>query len=245
MHPESPTRRVQRVRHELRRREVAVVRVEPLGPGFLAITFGGESLDGFTSLSFDDHVKFLLDDGAGGQAGRDYTPRAFDAARRELTIEFALHGEGLASSWARQARVGSRATIGGPRGSMIIPTDYPWHLLVGDETALPAVRRRLEELPADARAIVLLQVEARDRLPPAPRAGLEVRWLDDGEALVAALQALELPPGAGFAWAAGEAAVMARLRRVLLEEKQHPKEAMRVAAYWKRGASAHHENLES
>jgi NADPH-dependent ferric siderophore reductase len=239
-----PVRRVERVRHEVRRRELEVLRVEPLGPGFLSLTFGGEALEGFVSMSFDDHVKFFVDDGAGGMTGRDYTPRAYDAGKRELTIEFALHGEGAASDWARQARVGSRATIGGPRGSMIIPTDYAWHLLIADDTALPAVRRRLEELPADARVTVLLQVEAADRLPMPARAGLDVQWLDHGDALVAALQALPLPAGEGFVWAAGEASVMARLRRVLQEEKAHPKEAMRVAAYWKRGASGHHENLE-
>ena len=67
--------------------------------------------------------------------------------------------------------------------------------------------------------------------------------MDSAEALLAAVRAIELPPGEGYAWAAGEASNMAALRRVLADEKQHPREAMRVAAYWKRGASAHHENL--
>lgn len=240
----SPTRRVQRVRHELRRREVAVTRVEPLGPGFVAITFGGESLADFVSDAFDDHVKFMLDDGEAEPARRDYTPRRFDRARCELTIEFALHGEGRASDWARRARPGQPATIAGPRGSMIIPTDFDWHLLAGDATALPAIHRRLEELGPDTRTIAIVQLaDVADRRAFATAARLELQWVDDADALVAALARLPLPSGEGFAWAAGEAATMARLRD-LLRDKGQPREAMRVAAYWKRGLSAHHENLD-
>ncbi|MBQ1761393.1 MAG: siderophore-interacting protein, partial [Aquincola sp.] len=197
--PTLPTRRVQRVRHELRRRELTVLRTEPLGPGFVAITFGGEALADFVSLGFDDHVKFILpgDTPDAEPMRRDYTPRRFDAARRELTIEFALHGHGAASDWARQARPGDAATIGGPRGSMVVPTDYDWHLLVGDATALPAVHRRLEELPAGTRAIVRLLVAEADRRPLTSAATLDLQWLDTPELLLQALQAQPLPAGEG------------------------------------------------
>jgi NADPH-dependent ferric siderophore reductase len=238
----SPTRRVQRVRHELRRRDLTVVQVDRLSPGFTSITFGGDELDGFLSASFDDHVKFMLGDGDDA-VRRDYTPRRFDPATRRLTIEFALHGHGAASEWARHAAVGQRATIGGPRGSLIIPTDYAWHLLAADATGVPAIRRRLEELPAGARATVLVQLEEADRLPFASAAEVDLHWVSTAADLVAAIERLALPSGEGFAWAAGEAAAMATLRKALVAKGQ-PKEAMRVAAYWKRGASSHHENLE-
>lgn len=244
METQIPTRRVQRVRHELRRRALQVVRTERLGAGFVSITFGGEELEGFLSASFDDHVKFMLDEGSDDAVRRDYTPRRHDAAARELTIEFALHGHGRASEWARQARVGDRALVGGPRGSFIVPLDYDWHLLAGDTTALPAIRRRLEELPAGAHAIVVVQAEPGDRLPFATQARLDLHWVSAPEELLATVSGLALPAGEGFAWAGGEAAVMAALRGVLRDTHGIPKEAMRVAAYWKRGASAHHENLE-
>jgi len=240
----SPSRRVQRVRHELKRRDLRVARVEALSPGFAAVTFAGPSLSDFASDSFDDHVKLMLDTGGAEPARRDYTPRRFDRAACELTIEFALHGEGAASDWARQARAGQEAVVGGPRGSMVIPVDWDWHLLAGDDTALPAIRRRLEELPAGSRVTVVAQADAADRLPFATQARLDLHWVDSDEAMLAAVRALPLPAGEGFAWAAGEAAAMARLRQVLREEKGIAKEAMRVAAYWKRGATAHHENLE-
>ncbi len=134
----TPVRRIQRVRHELLMRDLEVVRVERASPHFASITLHGESLASFRSDSFDDHVKLFF----GETDRRDYTPRAFDRERRELTIEFALHGEGAACNWASQATVGQRLVVGGPRGSMVIPTDYDWHLLIGDASALPAVHRR-------------------------------------------------------------------------------------------------------
>jgi NADPH-dependent ferric siderophore reductase len=244
MMEQSKSKTVQRVRHELHRREVVVARVEALGAHFAAITFRADALAGFLSLSFDDHVKFMFEGEDGEQVRRDYTPRRFDAQARELTIEFALHGDGAASDWARRAQPGDAAVIGGPRGSMIVPMDYDWHLLIGDASALPAIRRRLEELPAGARAIVVAAVGEEDRLPFAGAASAAVQWVDDADALVEAVRALDLPPGEGFAWAGGEAAAMRRLREVLALDKALPKEAMRVSAYWKRGVADHHENLE-
>lgn len=245
-----PASRVQRVRHDTKRRELEVVRVHELSPHFRSVTFGGEALDGFVSASFDDHVKFILGAAAGAGEGaapvmRDYTPRHFDAATRELTLEFALHGDGPAADWAALARPGMRATVAGPRGSFIVPTDFDWHLLVGDETALPAITRRLEELPAGTRAIVLAQVgDALDRRRFTSAADVSVQWLSRSDELLAAVRALALPAGEGYAWCAGEAGAMAALRRVLVDEKGHDRRAIRAAAYWKQGAVAHHENLE-
>lgn len=242
--PASTQRRIQRIRHELRRRELQVLRVQRISPHFASITFGGESLADFASAGFDDHVKFMLDGPPGTEpVRRDYTPRRFSTAARELTIEFALHGHGPAAAWAAQAAPGMAATIGGPRGSMVVPTDYDWHLLAGDAAALPAIHRRLEELPAGTRAIVRLQVEAADRRALHSAAALDLQWLDSPEALLQSLQALALPAGEGFAWAGGEATLMARVRDLLLRDKGHPKEAARISAYWRAGAAGFHEDL--
>lgn len=240
---EHPDTSVRRVRHELKLRDVAVARIEPLGAGFAAVTFAGDDLADFTSLSFDDHVKFMFADDAGAQVRRDYTPRRFNREARELVIEFALHGDGKAANWARRAAVGRRAVIGGPRGSMIVPVALDWHLLAGDATALPAIARRLEELPAGSRALVLAHADAADRRAFASAADVDLRWFDTADALVADLRALALPAGRGFAWGAGEASSMARVRQAL-NEKGVPREATRVSAYWKRGVAEHHEHLE-
>jgi NADPH-dependent ferric siderophore reductase len=245
MENSSPARRVQRVRHEIRQRDVEVAAVRPLGASMLSITFRGDALQDFVSASFDDHVKFIFPDLSGAQERRDYTPRHFDREACELTIEFARHGDGKASGWATRAAIGDRAVIAGPRGSMIIPADYDWHLLVGDETALPAIHRRLEELPAGVKALVIVQLaDPADRHELRSNAQLRVQWVDTPDELIAAVRAAALPDGEGFAWGAGEAAMMRRLRDILGAEKGVPKEAIRVSAYWKSGSSSYHQDLD-
>jgi NADPH-dependent ferric siderophore reductase len=234
---------VQRVRHELRIRDVRVARIAPLGDSFLSITFRSEAFDGFVSSSFDDHVKFMFDGADGEQVRRDFTPLWYDPVARELTLEFALHERGAASDWARAAAVGQPAIIAGPRGSMIIPEHQDWHLLAGDRSALPAIRRRLAELPAGSRAIAVIAANGADRLPPASQAQLDLRWVDSDTELLEVLRALAVPPGEGFAWFAGEAGTAKQVRALLLEEKGMARDAMRVSAYWKQGVADHHENL--
>jgi NADPH-dependent ferric siderophore reductase len=249
LQPLSPTAmrpsRVQRVRHELKRRALTVLRVGQPSPRVRSVTFGGNDLMDFVSLSFDDHLKLFLpaDDGAAPVA-RDYTPRHFDPVARELTLEFALHGDGPAAAWAAQARPGESVHMGGPRGSFIIPTDLDWHVLVGDHSALPAIARRLEELPAGAAVIAVLQVpHPADRRALTTAAALQLHWVSDAAGCLATVRGLNLPAGEGFAWCAGEASSMAALRQVLVHEKGLDRHAMRVAAYWKQGAVAHHETL--
>ena len=186
----------------------------------------------------------MIETPAGESVRRDYTPRRFDPSRCELTIDFALHGDGVASDWARGATVGHNAVIGGPRGSMVVPKDYDWHLLAGDATAAPAIGRRLAELPAGAHAIVVAQLDdlAPLELGSCP-AHVAVQQVATGSAMVEAINAVALPPGQGYAWCAGEARVMAQVREILVADKGHPRESMRIAAYWKRGAADFHEDL--
>ncbi|MBQ1784198.1 MAG: siderophore-interacting protein [Gammaproteobacteria bacterium] len=238
-----PTR-IQRIRHDLHYRPVVVARVAPLSPSFVSITFTGDALADFRSDSFDDHVKFMFKDPGGESLMRDYTPRHVDLLRRELTIEFALHGDGMAANWARQAQVGDEAIIAGPRGSVIVPMDYDWHLLIGDSTALPAIHRRISELASGQRILVLAQVDhPEDRRQFDSDSALDIQWVTDHEALLEATAALPWPQGEGFVWAAGESSTMMKLRTLLTENKQHPPEAMRIAVYWRRGKANVHEQL--
>jgi NADPH-dependent ferric siderophore reductase len=257
---DDPYPEIRRVRHELKLRELEVVDVRRVSPHLAAVTVRGDALADFASLSFDDHVKLFFDGGDGAEpVRRDYTPRRFDREARTLTLEFALHGddagndagddgkdgadEGAASRWARNAAAGQRLTVGGPRGSMILPMDVDWHLLAGDLTALPAIARRLEELPDGARATVLVRAEPADWRDLPTRARADVRWVDADDALIDAVVAWTRPDGVGFAWGGGEAALMARLRRALAD-KGLPRQLTRVSAYWKRGVADHHERLE-
>jgi NADPH-dependent ferric siderophore reductase len=183
---------------------------------------------------------------------RDYTPRRYDAAANALTIDFVLHGDGPATSWAAQAQPGHFLGVGGPRGSFIVPDDFDWYLFAGDESALPAIGRRLEELPVGARAVAVIEVaDAGEEQRLTSRAQLDVRWLHRNGAapgetslLRDAIAGLSLPRGEGYAWAAAEAATAKALRRHLVDERGVRKDRVKAAAYWKRGAVAVHETYD-
>ncbi|MBS0224104.1 MAG: siderophore-interacting protein [Proteobacteria bacterium] len=262
-----------RVRHDLKFRLLEVRTVERLTPGMTRVTLGGAELAGFTSAAHDDHVKLFFPspgqekpvmptvgpqglvfaDGVPRPAARDYTPRRYDAAAHALTIDFALHGEGVATRWAEQARPGHVLGVGGPRGSFVVPDDFDWYLLAGDETALPAIGRRLEELPAGAHALAVIEVaDAGEEQCFESRAGIDALWLHrngspPGAAsrLVKAVADIALPRGSGYAWVAAEADAAKALRRHLVEERGLAKTRVRAAAYWKRGASAVHETYDA
>ncbi|QQQ00740.1 siderophore-interacting protein [Lysobacter enzymogenes] len=265
---------VVRVRHPLKLRLLRVDRVEPVTPHLLRVVLSGEDLADFVSASFDDHVKvlfpapgqerptmptlgpagFVFADGVERPPVRDFTPRRFDPAARELELEFALHEAGPASDWARQAQVGDYLGIGGPRGSRVVPAGFAWHLLIGDDTALPAIARRLQELPAAARAIAVLEVEdASARIDFATAASLQAHWRyrsgGDPSAespLLRAVRELHWPQDgdAGYVWAAGESGAIRAVRQHLLGERGVDKSRLHAAGYWKRGAPGAHEPLD-
>lgn len=252
---------MQRVRHEFRSRHVQLLAREQISPGFIRLTVGGPELAGFVSAGFDDHAKLILPqagldkpnlpqmvDGRPHIEGerptmRDYTPLNYDASNHTLQLEFAEHGTGPAVEWARTAAIGQWLGLAGPRGSLVVPAELDWHVLLGDESALPAMERRLAELPAGSRVIVRAQVSnPADQRDWSSAATLDLQWVDS---LAAAVDALELPEGEGFVWAAGENRAMADLRkRILVKPGAHPKR-MRIASYWKQGEAGHHEELSA
>lgn len=183
---------------------------------------------------------------------RDYTPRRFDAATRTLVIDFALHDSGPATEWARSAKPGDRIGVGGPRGSFIIPMNFEGYLLIGDDTALPAISRRLAELPAGSLVFVFVEVDSpADRLRFASDADVVVEWIyregipaGQSTALLDALQVATLPDGDLHAWVAAEAGVAKAIRRYLVDERGLNPKWVKAAAYWRRGDAAVHENLD-
>lgn len=267
-----PELNVERVRHELKLRQLTVARVERVADLLVRVTLTGDDLRDFVTASFDDHVKIFFPEHPGGPMtlpvqgpngpafpedqprplARDYTPRRFDRERLELEIEFVLHGDGPASNWAAQAQPGQSLLVGGPRGSFVVPTGFDWHLLIGDETALPAIARRLEELPADTQAIVLAEIpQAANEIPLASRAKLDLQWLhrngvpaETSTLLPDAAAKLALPAGEGYVWAAAESAVARAVRDVMVTRHGIGKRRIRASSYWKRGAAGVHETID-
>jgi NADPH-dependent ferric siderophore reductase len=267
--PPAADRSPRRVRHELRFRLLDVVAVRRLTPRMIRVTLGGEALEGFHSPGFDDHVKLFFPDPATGRlvlptAGpdgpappadgakptmRDYTPRRHDAAAGTLDIDFAVHDAGPATTWAAQAAPGQRLGVGGPRGSFLVPTDFAGHLLVGDDTALPAIARRLEELPAGSRALVLAEVDGpEDEIAFESAADLRTVWVHRRGAapgavngLLERLRGLELPADDLYAWVACESAAAKAIRAHLVDARGVPPKQVKAAGYWRRGDAATHD----
>lgn len=260
--------------HPLRARLLRVVSVQPLSPRLRRIILGGPDLAGFVSPMPDDHVKLLfphpgerlpvlpsfgahglrLPEGAARPVARDYTPLAFDLERQTLTLDFLLHGDGPAARWAAAAKPGDALGVAGPRASRQVDrhAHSDW-LLLGDETALPAIARWLAWIPPHAGVRVQVRVEVAspaDRMTLPAHAGLDLAWVQRaaaGEpcALLAAVRGLALPaldakPNAKpYAWLACESAQMRGLRQHLLNERGWPREQLYAAGYWKRGTSDH------
>ena len=253
------TRDIQRVRHDLRFRTLTVAAVQDLTPSLRRVVLEGPELDGFVSLGFDDHVKIFP--AAEGEAAvlptlgpdgpifpeprpamRDYTPRAFDPTTNRLTLDFVTGHGGPATEWAMAARPGATLGVGGPRGSFVVPTDYADHVLIGDETALPAIARRLEELPPQARAHAVVEVGTfADRIALDSPARATVTWaMRDGaprgesQALLKAAETAlaGVDPTDAYVWIAAEATAAKALRARALDLGFSPK-AMKAAGYWR------------
>ncbi|WP_224372110.1 siderophore-interacting protein [Hyalangium versicolor] len=240
-----------RVRHELRRRKLLVTSVESLTPRMRRIRFTSPDLADFNSPSPDDHIKlfFSQQDGAAAQpVMRDFTPRAFDNAGKSLTIDFAIHGSGPATEWAAGAQVGQLLEIGGPRGSTLVPDDFDWYLLIGDESALPAIGRRVEALRSGVPVTTVVAVANEDEKQTfTTRASWRPTWVvrgepgeQDAELLRRALVGFTPPAGDGFVWIAGEGSIVREVRTYFVEERQHPSDWIKAAAYWHRGTDDGH-----
>lgn len=252
----------QRIRRDVVLRTLQVLRVEPLTPHMQRVVLGGPELAGFRSDSPDDHAKLFFPNSKGelilpspGTDGlrfppdrepspmRDYTPRHYDAARGELWIDFVLHGDGPAANWAAQARPGQCIGAGGPRGSFVIADDFDHYVLAGDETALPAIGRWLEEAPAHARITALIEVPAAaDRQPLDSRAQVDVVWLERHDAPAAQPGLLEhalrqfTAVGDCFYWIATESGRVRAIRQ-WLDDQGVPKEWIKSTGYWKAAAA--------
>lgn len=250
----------QMLRHPVVFRSLQVHRVERLTPAMQRIVFGGDELAGFLSAAPDDHVKLFFPNAEGeivlpipGPNGpeyppgrdyspmRDYTPRHYDASSNELIVDFVLHGDGPASTWAAQAEPGQRIGAGGPRGSMIISDDFDHYVLIGDETALPAIGRRLAEMPKTARVDVLIEIpDIADQQPLPSKAHITVNWLarhgasaGNSNLLENALQQLPTPTGDTFYWIATESRRARNMRIWLSQEHGVPKDWLKAKGYWK------------
>ncbi|MFJ5262109.1 SIP domain-containing protein [Streptomyces sp. NPDC088387] len=253
-------------------REVEVVRAVDITPGMRRLTLRGEQLRAFTSANgfarpafesggFDDDIRLFFPypgrsepvlpvQGAAKVTvpkgprplSKVYTVRRWDPETGELDVDFVRHGVGTGTTWAGRTRPGDRIHFVGPGMSKALPAEADWLLVAGDDTALPAIGRLLNELPSDARAQVFIEIAEdahRQRLRELP--GVEVTWLVRNGApagtvtlLTDAVRDTRWWPGQVFVWLAGEHTAVRDIRRHVVEERGVPKEDVDFSGYWRR-----------
>ncbi|WP_347125407.1 siderophore-interacting protein [Microbacterium sp. SY138] len=234
---------------------LTVQHVDEISPNLIRITVGGDGFDAYEDNIFTDrYVKLLLADPEHGltppydlealratspdkvPSRRTYTVRASNVDERWLSIDFVIHGtHGVAGPWARNARPGDTLVLTGAGGKYRPDTTAPWHLLIGDHTALPALSSAIESMPEDVRGHVLISVgdSAGRVLPPAP-SGIAITWVLSDEDLLAALEEMRWEDGAPQVFAHGERECIKRVRTIL-RGHDVPREMLSISAYWARG----------
>jgi len=188
---------------------------------------------------------------ADGETGRrDYTIRALDKAAGHISVDFVLHGDTPAPSWARGVTPGVKIATRGPRGRTVFNPSADWHLLCGDETCIPAILHILETLPAGTRAFAFIEVlGADDEQPLISQADLALEWIHrgthagPGSIMLDRIAAFDLPKGEGHAYLIGETSNVRAQRRHLLE-RGFTRERISSEGYWRPGRIGGHDHVE-
>lgn len=245
-------------------RTLEVLRTTELTPSMRRITLGGDELAGFRDEHNGPNVKVFvpqrgqrrpvvptLDPETGRYIWpepeqrptmRTYSVRRYDEERGELDIDFVLHRHGIASTWASGAAPGDYLGVLGPGGRPCRAAD--WYLLVGDETAVPAISSTIEQMPVTARGQVFLEVAGageRQRIDTPP--DLRVDWLyregvpaGRSTLLHDAVRDVGIPAQQDVsAWVSGESGMVRGIRRHLRQDRGLESNSVLAIGYWKAG----------
>jgi NADPH-dependent ferric siderophore reductase len=260
-------------------RTLQVLRTHLVTPRMTRVTLGGDELAGFPGDGPDQRIKLFFPmpgqrrpamprASSGGPVWppgeprpviRSYTVRRFDAAAGELDVDFVLHGaHGPAAAWAAAAEPGDWVGVSDPGGRYRPDPTAQAHLVIGDESALPAIATVLEALSAGGVATgvvsagvdsagvpveVFIEVaDVAEEQPLPTGAGTRVHWLHRGgraagQPLIEAVTSAELPPGVDpgrcQAWLSAEAGAVRDIRAHLLDERGLTRRMVYATGYWR------------
>ncbi|WP_246122197.1 siderophore-interacting protein [Pseudonocardia cypriaca] len=243
-----------------------------ISPHFVSITLGGDDVRYLERSGYDQAgrllfagpgqdrlalpnsakwmLRYTLQPAGQRPRTRAYTIRRFRPDKRAFDIEIAVHQDASGGSaapgaaWALTARPGDEvAFVDG--GYTYAPTPAAtWQLLVGDESALPAILAILERSSHTLPAEVFLEVPDEDdvRRDVTTPAGTRIHWLPrndpatrPGTLALRAVRDAQLPHGRFYTWTAGEASMSTGIRRHLVTERAVPKSDITFRGYWKYG----------
>ncbi|WP_433296104.1 siderophore-interacting protein [Actinoplanes sp. CA-030573] len=239
-----------------------VTRVEQLTPHMVRVVLGGEGLRAITAGDYTDHYVKVLFPAPGvtypqpfdpaavretmpreaWPVTRTYTVRKWLPEIPEMWLDFVVHGDaGIAGPWAARAKPGDEIVFSGPGGAYAPSPDADWHLLAGDESALPAIAAALEGMPAGATVRAFLEVAGPDEEQKLETAAdAEIVWLHRGarpvgELLAGAVRGATFPEGRVHAFVHGEANFVKDARGFLRKECAIPLEQLSISGYWRLG----------
>lgn len=233
---------------------LTVLRSETVTAHLVRVVLGGDGFSTFVPRAeTDSYIKLELPHGDESVV-RTYTVRRVDPEAREIWVDFVVHGDaGVAGPWARSVQPGTQVAVRGPGGGYRPDPQADFHLLAGDETAVPAIAAALESLPTEAVGAVFLEVgNDDDEITLTAPAGVEITWLHrgthsadagpgaiDGDApLVGAVRDMPWPAGDVQVFVHGEAeTVMKHVRPYLRSERGVPAARASISGYWRRGRS--------
>jgi NADPH-dependent ferric siderophore reductase len=252
-----------------------VVGTEQLTPHMVRVVLGSNNFDTFVPSKFtDSYVKLVFVDDNVDVAGlphpltldsfadlppekkpsvRTMTVRRVDVAAGEITVDIVTHGgHGVAGQWVAAAQPGQPIYLMGPGGAYTPDPAADWHLLAGDESALPAIAAALEALPPTAVGKAFIEVAGpEDEIDLIAPQSVQVNWVyrggradlvpedraGDFAPLIEAVTTTQWLPGQVHVFIHGEAqAVMHNLRPYIRTERGvEPKWASSISGYWRRG----------
>ncbi len=239
-----------------------VVQKIQLTPTMVRVILGGEGLDDYEPKPCTDEyiaglflpegsplrVPFTADEAQAvapeyRPRNRHYTVRWWNPENRTMAVDFVAHGdEGHAGVWAVNAQLGDQLQFLGPGGAYSPDPEAAWYLMVGDESAIPAIARSLEHVRTAAPVQVVLVVDgATDEMEFESPGDLQITWLhrnyadDDTQQVVDAVAAIEFPEGRPDVFVHGEAAEIRAVRRHLLSDRGLIREGTSISPYWRRG----------
>jgi NADPH-dependent ferric siderophore reductase len=222
--------------------EFTVMESSRVTPSMQRLVLTAPELGGFEYLPGQDVMLLVATDGS-RPLRRRYSIRGLDRDKRLLTLDIVRHSEGPGERWVAAAGPGVTVEGIGPRGKVSPDPDADWHLFVGDESALAAIFSMVSSLPPEASATVIIEVpEPADEQDIDARARVDLTWLHrlgarpagEPQALVEAVQKVEIRGDRPHAYLIGEARVVLALRGAVENRGIEPGQ-ISPKAYWGRG----------